>query len=523
MSNNNNNGASTTDGKNIIVGPDYGQMARESTNSAIIGHFLTYLFAGNVNIKILVRNLMIALVVKTTLEESKGYLDGFKFTNMDYVRYAYQCLRHSEKKYELTLSETTKKWSYDNKNINANTFTPFLESKSIYISQPNTYYYTYFSQIIKVLITNNKIIFHLPNLTSMSKYMDETLDKHQEILLGNRTAMSRATLNNSSDIMQFNPMPLIYAFETDNYTKLYDSLVSTFMVDSMLKIRQTPLSISFDGEPGTGKTTFGSYIAEKGIFDRIILYNMLQGVNLDFKAMLVSLERIIVQQAPKDRKADGEQEIILLIFDEVDKWLDSYINNKIDSFRSESRTKKEMKPGSGTEAVVLESFVKLTVEEEDDKKKQLRLDFLDKLYNLIDGQTLKNDRKYVIIFNTNHFDKMFEGAGPKYDATMDRFQRYTFKKINKVGIVKYVDGIKKKLANITTDSTIPVDKKKIYLEHIDRITNFDETIYDSIPNDFEISYRNLSKILIDNCFDIPKSLKFLSNNNKDQFEVVINI
>jgi hypothetical protein len=357
----------------------------------------------------------------------------------------------------------------------------------------------------------------------MSKYMDETLDKHQEILLGNRTAMSRATLNNSSDIMQFNPMPLIYAFETDNYTKLYDSLVSTFMVDSMLKIRQTPLSISFDGEPGTGKTTFGSYIAEKGIFDRIILYNMLQGVNLDFKAMLVSLERIIIQQAPKDRKPDGEQEIILLIFDEVDKWLDSYINNKIDSFRSESRTKKEMKPGSGTEAVVLESFVKLTVEEEDDKKKQLRLDFLDKLYNLIDGQTLKNDRKYVIIFNTNHFDKMFEGAGPKYDATMDRFQRYTFRKINKVGIVKYVDGIKKKLANISTDSTIAVDKKKIYLEHIDRITNFDETIYDSIPDDFEISYRNLSKILIDNCFDIPKSLKFLSNNNKDQFEVVINI
>jgi len=511
-----------TDGKNIIVGPDYGQMAKEQTNSAIIEHFIAFLFAKNTKLNIrsvstLIRNFAIILVIKILLEDSKSYLDKFRLTNLDYIKYGWQYLKFSEIKYEFSLSTSTSKWTHNNKNISINTLSPFLESKSIYVSQPNTYYYPNGSFLLKVIITNNKIIFCVPDSNAMTKYMDDVIDKHQEILLGNRTSMSRATLSNASDIMQFNPMPLIYAFETDNYSKLYDSLVSIFMVDSMIKIRQTPLCINFDGEPGTGKTTFGSYIAEKGIFDRIILYNMLQGNNLDFKLMLVNLERIIITQAPKDRKVDGEQEILLLIFDEVDKWLDSYVCNKIDSFRNESRVKKETKPGSGSgsEPIILESFAKLSIEEEADKKKQLQIDFLDKLYNLCDGQTLKNDRKYVIIFNTNNFDSLFKEAGPKYDALKDRFQRYHFKKINKDGIIKYIDGIINNLSKITTDNSVSESKKKLYREHVSRIINFDKNIYGCIPEQFEISYRSLSKILIDNCFDIPKSLKFLSENQLD--------
>ena len=517
-----------TDGKNIIVGPDYGQMAKEHTNSAIIEHFIGFLFAKDtkVNVKsisMLIRNFAIILLIKILLEESKTYLDKFKFTNVDYIRYGYQYVRFGEITYELTLGTNTSKWTYNERNISINTLGPFLESKSIYISQPNTYYFPNQSFLIKVIITNNKIIFCVPNLASVSKFMDGILDHHQEILLGNRTTMARATLSNTSEIMQFNPMPLIYAFETDNYLKLYDSLVSTFMVDSMLKIRQAPLCINFDGEPGTGKTTFGSYIAEKGIFDRIIIYNLLQGNNLDFKAMLGTLERMIINQAPKDRKPDNEQEIILLIFDEVDKWLDSYICNKIDSFRNESRVKKETKPGANTESIVLESFTKLTVEEEHDKRKQLKIDFLDKLYNLCDGQTLKNDRKYVIIFNTNNFNSLFNEAGPKYDALKDRFQQYIFKKIDRIGVIKYIDGIICKLSTITSDNSISIEKKRLYESHIKQITSFDKEIYNQIPTDFEISYRNLSKVLIDNCFDIPKSINFISENPKDNLQIQIHI
>ncbi len=517
---------SNTDGKNIIVGPDYEQISKQHTNSAIIEHFIAFLFAKNTkinmqSISVLVRNFAIILVIKTLLEESKSYLDKFRFTNLDCIRYGYQYLKYSEMRYEL--SGISNKWTFDNKNISINTLTPFLESRSIYVSQPNTYYYPNGSFLVKVIIANNKIIFHVPNLVYMTKYMDDLLSRHQEILLGGKTTMSKVTLS-SADVIQFSPLSLTYAFETDNYKNLYEALVSNFIMDSILRTQHTPLCINFDGEPGTGKTTFGSYIADKGIFDRIVLYNLVQGNNLDFKSMLLKLEQIIISQASKDKRPDDEQEIILLIFDEIDKWLDSYTCNKIDTFRNESRVKKEAISGPNSSPTVIESYQKLTPEEEEDKRKQIRIDFLDKLYNLCDGQTLKSGRKYVIIFNTNHFDNLFEGAGTKYDALQDRFQRYHFEKIGKEDIIKYIKGICLRLKSVSSDSLFSSDKKRVYGPHIQKVTNFDEKIYDQIPTDIKISYRSLSKILTNNCYDIKKSVSSLSgfdDQNSNQTDIII--
>jgi SpoVK/Ycf46/Vps4 family AAA+-type ATPase len=307
----------------------------------------------------------------------------------------------------------------------------------------------------------------------------------------------------NTDIMQFNPMSPTYAFETDNYKKLYDCLSTLFSVDTKLNMRQAPLVINFNGPHGTGKTSFAPYIAAKGIFDRIILYNMVQS-NMDFKIMIAKLENILVQQSPKERNISTGPETILLIFDEVDKWFSSYSEKFIDTMRTESRSRKEIKQGGqGSEPVILESFTKLTLDEESDKRKQLQIEFLDKLYNLCEGQTLKNDKKYVIIFNTNDFNSLFEKCGPKYDALKDRFQKYEFKKINKQGIVKYFEGIKQTLM----DELLTNDKC------IDTIIYYDEQIYDLISDNIEISYRSLSKILIDNCFDIVKTINFLANPN----------
>ena len=499
--------------KSIIVGPDYAQLAKQQTNSAIIEKFLAYLFAPKTNNKgisfwILIRNLSIALLIKIILEDSKGYLDNFKFTNLDYVKYMYQYFKYSEKKYELLL--VSNKWTYLDKNMSTNTLTPFLESKAIYMSQHNTYYYPYQGFLIKVIVTNNKITFCTPQVSMIDIYINDLLTKHQEILLGNKTQMFKAKVTNS-DVIQFEPMSPTYAFETDNYKKLHDCLNILFSVDSILKIRQTPLVINFNGPPGTGKTSFAPYIANKGVFDRIILYNMVQS-NLDFKTLLNKLEMIIVQQSPKERSVSAGPEAILLIFDEVDKWFNSYSEKFIDTMRTESRSKKEIKQsGQGSEPVILESFTKLTLDEETDKKKQLQKEFLDKLYNLCEGQTLKNDKKYVIIFNTNNFDSLFENCSTKYDALKDRFQKYEFKKINKDGIIKYFSGIKQNLINESSDNNC-----------IDTIINFDETIYDLIPENIEISYRSLSKILIDNCFDIVKTINFLANgNDKSELQTII--
>ncbi len=487
-----------TNNKNIIIGPDYEQLSKQQTNSAIIAGFVSYLFSPDtkMNFKYLwkvIRTLAIILTIKTIIEDSKNHLDKFRFTNLNCIRYMYQNFKYSEKLYDII--QISGKWTYDGKNMSNNTLIPFLESKCVYITQHDTYYYPYQTFLIKVIVINNKITFCVPNIGLVNIMMIELLNNHQEKLFGNKTQMFNAIINSTGDIMQFIPMSPIYVFETDNYIKLYNRTKTLIAVDAKLKFRKTPLIVNFNGLHGTGKTSYASYIAEKGLFDRIILYNMVQSY-MDFKTMLNKFELILTQQSPKDKKSDTNPEEILIIFDEIDKWFNSYCEKIIDDYRNESRKKMEMK--SGQVSTVIESFTKLTLEEESDKRKQLQMDFLDKLYRLCEGLTLKTDKKYVIIFNTNDFDSLFLDSGKKYFALNDRFQKYEFQNIDKNGVIKYFEGIKQSLIN-TPD--------------INTVINFDNENYNLIPDNISISYRTLSKQLIDNCFDIFNTIKSLDNEN----------
>ena len=55
--------------------------------------------------------------------------------------------------------------------------------------------------------------------------------------------------------------------------------------------------------------------------------------------------------------------------------------------------------------------------------------------------------------------------------------------------------------------------------------NYDNSIYDIIPDDINISYRSLSKMLIDNSYDIAKTIHHLSvsthphNNSTPKLEL----
>lgn len=509
---------------NVVAYPDYGELAKQQGNTTIIEHFLAFLFTNNKkltvkSLMVLFRNLAIILFIKTILDDSKTYLDKFKFTNIDYLKYQYQFFKYSENKYEITLSSTNQKWSHNNMNICINSLTPYLESKSIYISQPGTYYYSFQSFLVKVVTTNNKITFHVPDVVALTRHINDILDRHKEILLGNKTNMLKATVMPVSDAIQFNSTGLTYSYETPNYKKLYESLEGNFMINSMLNMGRTPYCVNFNGPPGTGKTTFGSYIANKALFDRIILYNLVQSSKVDFTTILTGLENKINNQK-NDKKPNGELETILLIFDEVDKWLDSHINYKIDTFRNEARKKTET-VGSNNEKTT-ESFTKLTEEEENDKRRQIHCDFLDKLYTLCDGQCLKDDKRYVIIFNTNDFDSLFENMGAKYDATRDRFQQYTFVKSNKQDIINITNGIR-----TTLKTEIEKTDKKILMSVMSNIIDFDESAYDVIPEDIEITCRSLFKILTDNSFNMPKSFecikKYQLEGKKDEGNKVVEI
>lgn len=481
------------------ITPDYSYMFRLNTNGAILEAFISLLFSkSKFSFKTIIsifRNMIILIIIKTILEDSKNYIDKFKITNIDPLKYFYQRIRYSQINYEILLIGG--KWYYLDKPISINYLSLFLEKKSIFISQHGAYYFNYRTFLIKTIITPTKIIFKIPNLSYMINYIEtEVIHKNREIILNGKTNMLKVIFSSSNNF-KLEPMQISYAFPTENYITLEKTIKNYFLIDSVLKFSSTPFCVNFNGEPGTGKTTFGNYIANSSIFDKIIICNLVQASNISFNEIIISLERqISINKIDKDNA-----EKILIIFDEIDKWLESYINYSIDKLREESRSSKQTVSDKSS---LIEKFEKLTNEEENDKKNQIKNVFFDQLYKLIDGHILSDMKKYVLIFNTNNFDLMFEKIEIRYVALRDRFQRYIFNKINKMEIIEYFKCIKKTF----NDFYVKTDKKDKY-ELI--LNNNKEINYNFIPDNIEITYRNLHKKLRDSHFDIIKTIDLLRN------------
>lgn len=499
--------------QNIIMGPDYGQLIKSQSNSTIIEAFISFLFSKNTkfdfkNLSILMRNLLLMIFIKTILEDSKSYLDQLKFANLNIFRYLYQSFKYSEVKYEFVNIEN--KWMYGSKHISLSTLKPFLEKKYIYISQPSTYYWNYYGYLIRVIITANKISFSTPNIEVINRYMnEEVIRKNEEILFGGKTVMNRIVVSNMGSI-KMDPIQMAYAFPTNNYIQLEECIKHTFTVDSILKTTNIPFCVNFDGDPGTGKTTFGNYIASSGIFNRIIICNLVQASSINLQDLVGNIERQISNTTSKDKKNDDEMEYILLIFDEIDKWLESYIANQIDKLRNESRNKQQSSDEKNN-TTTIKSAEKMTKDEEDDKRAHLKNEFLDQLYRLVEGTLLSDARKYVIIFNTNHFEKMFEGVHERFEALRDRFTKYKFEKAGKTQIIAYLKSFVEKIKSYQ-DSNMDSNDKKIYSSVIQKISDFDDAIYDKIPENIRISYRTLQKILRNAKSDIEQTVNALASD-----------
>ncbi len=502
--------------QNIVLGPDYGQLIKSQTNSAIIEAFLSFLFSKNTNLNIknltiMIRNLFIIIVVKFLLDDSKSYLDTIKITNLNIFRYFYQYIRYSEVKYEFT--QIGCKWVYNNKHISINTLTPYLEQKSIYRSQPGTYYWNYRGYLIKVIISENKIIFNVPDIDFIHKFIEsEIIHKHEEILFGGKTSMSKIIVS-SSGLIKMEPVHFVHAFPTDNYIHLEECIKSIMCLDSFIKTTNVPFCVNFDGKPGTGKTSFANYIASSGLFNRIIIYNLVQSTNFNLQELVSHIKRQIELVSTRDKKQDDNSEYILIIFDEIDKWLESYIENQINKLREEARSIKQSSDGKNN--ITTESYGKLSISEENDKKIYLKNEFLDHLYKLVEGNGLSDIHKYVIIFNTNHFERLFDDVDKRFDALRDRFNKYKFEEIGKSQIIYYLQSFINKITSYSMQIDNP--KYQIYSSIVKKMSNIDPSIYQTIPDNIKISYRTLHKILQNSKADIVQTVKTLSDENNVQF------
>lgn len=496
------------DSKNIIVNPDYGQLIKHQTNGAIVEAFISYLFSKNnkfnkTTVFVIVRNMIIVVFLKIILEESKTYLDKFKFTDLNIFKYVYQSIVCSEIRYSIIKIDN--KWVWDQKVISINTLTPFLEQKKIYVSQHGTYFFYVKNYLVKVIISQNEIVFCIPNIAFMTRYIElEVIHKNAEVLFG-KTVISKVVIT-PSFILKLEPLQLAHAFATQNYTKLENSIRINFLINSVLNFHQAPYCVNFDGEPGTGKTSFSSYIATTSIFDRILVYNMVGSHYTNLQDLLVKLETQIANSS-KDKKID-EPEKVLIIFDEMDKWLVSFLDCQLQKYITEQQTMKQSKANEETNKIEPVVYC-LNESEKLEKKIQIKNDFFDQLYKLVDGHLFSDTRRYVLIFNTNNFNNIFNGADERYAALKDRFQRYYFEKIGRSDIKFYLEEISKKLQNFAETSTT----KKIDSTLLDTLCLYPDDIFEKIPQNLKISYRSLLKILRTHCFNITQTVYFLEKNS----------
>lgn len=514
MQNDNNN-----NNKNVIVGPDYTQLIKHQTNTAIIEAFVKFLFTKDIKFNLLtvcimIRNMVILLLIKIVLGESQNYLDKFQFTNLNILRYMVQRIKFSEKKYQIV--KVGDKWYHNNATMSISNLTLFLESKMVYPKQPATYYYGYLSYLLKIAVDNNSIVFCVPNIDAVLRYIEnDVIRKNEENIMGGKTIISKISVT-PSGILKMEPAQIIRAFPTENYVKLEEALRAYFLIDSFLKSSCVPYCINFDGQMGCGKTTFASYIATAGIFNRIIIYNLINSTTCNFMDSMNNLERQLATSAPRDKKYEDDKETVLIILDEIDKWMLSYIEHKINVLREEARTKNSAEKKTDGTSIITE-VKKLSEQEEQEKRRHLHYEFLDQLYKLVDGHILSDTRKYVIIFNTNNFSVIFEKVDARYEALRDRFQKYIFVKNTKKDVVAYLKNITQlaidTLASKSNNSNQSDDKYIAMLRHS---IDYDPAILEKIPDSTKISYRSLIEILRKHCFNIKHTVQELCSMAESQ-------
>lgn len=502
----------TKDGNNIIVGPDYGQMIKMQSNTAIIEACVAMLFSNKIrcNVKSLAEmfgKIGVLIVLKMLLEDFNSVFNKFSFSSMKSIRYIYQKYFYKEEKY--VINNVRNKWIYNEMPVSLDSMSPYFDKKKINIKIPGTYYYRELGQLVKVYVSDDQIIFCVPNIQKVKRHFESILRENREVIFGNKTSMYHLTASNHGAIKIVTDK-LSFAFPTKNYIELEKIIKTNHMVESALCFRSSPLAVRFNGEPGTGKTTFASYIASKDVFDVIIVCNFVQLSGKNFHNIITEVDRQITNVL-KDVSVK-EQQHMLLILDEVDKWLCSYQNAFIDKLREESRKKSQTKTNN---EVSEDSFQKLTPEEEEQKKTQLKFEFLDQLYKLIDGHMLPDHRKYVIIFNTNHFDSFFEGAPERYNALRERFQKYDFGLISKDGITEYLKHVVSSLQDKINSEDNIADVSKSCVDNVrDMLESYDPSIFDQLTEEDTISYRSLHKILRLNYFNVTETVKYIVNNRQ---------
>ncbi len=274
--------------------------------------------------------------------------------------------------------------------------------------------------------------------------------------------------------VKYEPMIL---FPAKNYTKLF-TIIDDHLTISNLTKSFSPLGILIDGEPGLGKTKFSDFLANKNIIDQIYKIDMTCHLKTSFDEIMEKYYQSITISGPT-----------VFVIDEIDKYIDYYIQSSFNTQlkRKEStKENKEDKDKSDFDAI----SVPLNFNE---FEKQKRIDFLYTLLRVLERDGL--DAPCVILFCSNNFNTIFGELDMKHFASLKkRFMHYTFNRCHTDELKDYL-----RHYNSTFENT------KFHLTS----TQLDDEF--SKINNISIPYRDLYHISTLNGFNIPKMIASINN------------
>lgn len=525
---------------NNIISPDFKAMAQADSTSSILEGFTKIILSSKMkydweNISRLIKAAAFILSLRNIMNFTGSYLDALKITDTKLVKYYIQRCRYSHITHNILLVDN--KWYFDDIEINRTSLKTYFERYAIYLEKFGKYYHNIDGFLCLVKVSDTQISITIPKISRVqNKYHENIINANKSIIFGKLTQMYRVICKMSS--LTTETVSLSEAFETKNYLLFKEGIMNKMSIDVVFgQNTNIPYCVNFNGPPGVGKSTFPLYIAPSGIFDCIFIINMSNAWSIqnDLEKNIARLQDTVNQKINMGANSNdiNKRTKVLLIIDEIDKWLDSYIDKQIKSIKNkaaETSIQKPTKDGK-KETVTKESRI-ISKEEENEERKMMKKTFLDQLYNLVDGSLLASDKRYVIVFNTNHFDSMFYDCEPKHDATRKRIEEFQFNMIKKDDIVNYVDNAIKKSVEFNKNSAIIKNATKHDLKVANEIADNDITLLDNIPNDFETDYRTLNRIgshcmynvtkMVDHITELYQENKLKLNQSVDEVKPIEN-
>lgn len=526
-------------------------LGKEATNAAIlvpiVGFVIDLYRKKELNPRTMTDLAMLTAIIimaRQSVDKAGSFIDGIRLDKFYYIRYFFLRLRYGVKQYAITIKTPTQSDS-SNKNqakkylwikqrpsghpeeikINETSLQSMVQNYgSININHDNGSFYFQMKHniVVSINIKPDTIIFYVPNhhqyITKFDEIMEKELVINTDITVADVFIMAIDGRSPKFTARSKITEGKKFVFFNQTYTNLIGTINRGVACRDATQGMQTAGCYALKGPPGLGKTFFiECYASTEGSFTTILIVRMETMVNITSSSSGTSPVACSLAEIFKAIEANtwpGKGQTgndgnpiplkILLVLDEIDKYLEKYIRAMIEKERKENTKVKEASTGSGkgkdgqdqqvTNITTIQE--KLTEEEITNIRILHKTEFCNALKGLWDGNFLPSFTAVTLLMNVNDFDTMFSEVDENLvSATKDRISVEEIKKLDAANIVQYLEA---RIKHINTYSkTVKFEITPKQIETIKKMK-------------IDMSYRTINKLL-DRCLTIDDLIKTMDN------------